>query len=138
MAVLLNGEDMERLLEEVRPEGETYRGKTWGTILAGTAAVLALGALSNVSCYVGVTDDSLVLAVMDTFDISHLHGRLCLPFSQMEKVKIKRGLVPSQRIIKLKSGDTKLKLSLVNNPLTARIEGQKENIRIICEALEKL
>ena len=60
MAVLLNDTDMERMLESIRPEGETYTGKAWGTIMAGTAKMLALGALSNVSCYVGVPERSLV------------------------------------------------------------------------------
>ena len=53
-------------------------------------------------------------------------------------MKIKKGLVPSQRIIKMKSGKTKLKLSLVNNTITAKVKDQKLGMQKICEALEKV
>ena len=58
MALLMNAADMDRMLEEIRPEGETYTGKAWGTIMGGAVEILALGALSNVYCYVGVTERS--------------------------------------------------------------------------------
>ena len=106
--------------------------------MSGTAEMLALGALSNVSCYVGVTEKSLVIAVLETFDISHVYGKICIPFDQFDEVKIKKGLVPSQRIIKMKSGKTKLKLSLVNNTITAKVKDQKLGMQKICEALEKV
>ena len=50
----------------------------------------------------------------------------------------KAGQVPSQRIIKMKSGKTKLKLSLVNNTITAKVKDQKLGMQKICEALEKV
>lgn len=50
MALLMNAADMDRMLEEIRPEGETYTGKAWGTIMGGAVEILALGALSNVYC----------------------------------------------------------------------------------------
>lgn len=136
MAVLLNDTDMERMLESIRPEGETYTGKAWGTIMAGTAKMLALGALSNVSCYVGATERSLVIAVMDTFDISRIYKKISLPFEEIQQLKIKRGLMPSQRIIQLKGDGIKLKISLVNNSVTARVKNQKQGMQTICSTLE--
>lgn len=138
MALLMNDTDMKQMLESIRPEGETYQGEAWGTLMSGTAEMLALGALSNVSCYVGVTEKSLVIAVLETFDISHIYRKICIPFNQFDEVKIKKGLVPSQRIIKMKSGKTKLKLSLVNNTITAKVKDQKLGMQKICEALEKI
>ena len=126
------------MLESICPEGETYQGEAWGTLMSETAEMLALGALSNVSCYVGVTEKSLVIAVLETFDISHIYRKICIPFNQFVEVKIKKGLVPSQRIIKMKSGKTKLKLSLVNNTITAKVKDQKLGMQKICEALEKV
>ena len=54
MALVMNDTDMKRMLEELCPEGETYTAMAWGTIMAGTAEVLALGALSNIYCYIGI------------------------------------------------------------------------------------
>lgn len=138
MALLMNAADMDRMLEEIRPEGETYTGKAWGTIIGGAVEILALGALSNVYCYVGVTERSLVIAILETFDISHIYGKVCLPFDQIRELKIGHGLMPSQRIIKLKAEGVKLKLSLVNNTLTTRGIDQKSGMKTILAALEQV
>ena len=138
MALVMNDTDMEWMMEEIRPEGENYTAKAWGTIMGGTAEVLALGALSNVYCYVGVTTRSFVVAVLGTLDISKINGRVCIPFQDIEKVSVKRGLIPSQRIIKIKSKGIKMKISLVNNTINAKVKNQKGGMAGICEALEKL
>ena len=89
MALLMNDTDMKQMLESIRPEGETYQGEAWGTLMSGTAEMLALGALSNVSCYVGVTEKSLVIAVLETFDISHIYGKICIPFNQFDDRRLR-------------------------------------------------
>ena len=107
MTLFMNEKDMNEMLDSICPEGETYQGKAWGTLMSGTAEMLALGALSNVYCYVGVTEKTLVIAVLETFDISHIYGKICIPFDQFDELKVQKGLLPSQRIIKAKSGKTK-------------------------------
>ena len=79
MALLMNDTDMKQMLDAICPEGETYQGQAWGTLMSGTAEMLALGALSNVYCYVGVTERFLVIAVLETLDISHIYGKICIP-----------------------------------------------------------
>ena len=138
MTLFMNEKDMNEMLDSICPEGETYQGKAWGTLMSGTAEMLALGALSNVYCYVGVTEKTLIIAVLETFDISHIYGKILLPFEQLDEVKVQKGLLPSQRIIKAKSGKTKIKLSLVNNSITAKIKDQKQGMLAICEVLERL
>ena len=110
MTLIMNEKDMNEMLGSICPEGEKYQGKAWGTLMSGTAEMLALGALSNVYCYVGVTEKTLVIAVLETFDISHIYGKILLPFDRFDEVKVKKGLIPSQRIIKAKSGKTKNKI----------------------------
>lgn len=138
MTLFMNEKDMNEMLDSICPEGETYQGKAWGTLMSGTAEMLALGALSNVYCYVGVTEKTLVIAVLETFGISHIYGKICIPFDQFDELNVQKGLLPSQRIIKAKSGKTKIKLSLVNNSITAKIKDQKQGMLAICETLERL
>ena len=57
--------------------------------------------------------------------------------TSLNELKVQKGLLPSQRIIKAKSGKTKIKLSLVNNSITAKIKDQKQGMLAICEALER-
>ena len=54
MTLFTGEKDMNEMLDSICPEGETYQGKAWETLMSGTAEMLALGTLSNVSCYVGV------------------------------------------------------------------------------------
>ena len=136
MALLMNDNDMNRLLEEVRPEGEHYVGKAWGTLTGNTAKMLALGAMDSVSCYLGITEKSFVVAALSDMDISAVCGRIVLPLAQIKKLKISRGLLPFQRILKIRSEQGKLQLLLTNNSLKARIRRQQEGVQTICRALE--
>ena len=138
MTLFMNEKDMNEMLASICPEGETYQGKAWGTLMSGTAEMLALGALSNVYCYVGVTEKTLVIAVLETYDISHIYDKICIPFDQFDELKVQKWLLPSQWIIKAKSGKTKITLSLVNNRITAKIKDQRHGMLAICEALERL
>lgn len=138
MALMMNDTDMDRMLEEIRPKEETYRGKAWGTILAETAEVLTLGAFSNTYCYLGVSEHYLVIAIVGTLNIDRIKDKVCLPFEKIESVSIKRGIIPSQRIIKIKGKDIKLKISLVNNHFTTKVKNQKEGMDKICETLKNL
>ena len=117
MTLFMNEKDMNEMLASICPNGETYQGKAWGTLMSGTAEMLALGALSNVYL---------------------LCWRDRIPFDQFDELKVQKGLLPSQRIIKAKSGKTKIKLSLVNNSITAKIKDQKQGMLAICEVLERL
>ena len=136
MALLLNQEDMERMLKPMLKEGESYKAMTWTTIMAGNLEVLALGALSNVSAYVGITDKELVLAVLGTMNIDKVNGEVHVPFEDIESLKIKKSLIPGQKSLEIKTKEGKLRLSLINNPLTAKIDNQKETINTICSILE--
>ena len=91
MTLFMNEKDMNEMLASICPDGETYQGKAWGTLMSGTAEMLALGALSNVYCYVGVTEKTLVIAVLETFDISHIYGKICIPFDQFDELKVQKG-----------------------------------------------
>ena len=97
MALLLNQEDMERMLKPMLKEGESYKAMTWTTIMAGNLEVLALGALSNVSAYVGITDKELVLAVLGTMNIDKVNAEVHVPFEDIESLKIKKSLIPGQK-----------------------------------------
>ena len=137
MTLFMNEKDMNEMLASICPDGETYQGKAWGTLMSGTAEMLALGALSNVYCYVGVTEKTLVIAVLETFDISHIYGKICIPFDQFDELKVQKGLLLPSGSSKRKA-ETKIKLSLVNNSITAKIKDQKQGMLAICEVLERL
>ena len=136
MSLLLNENDMNTMLEKIRPQNETYIAKMWTTIMSGTVKLFALGALSNVSAYVGVTDDEITIAVLDTIDISHIYGELHVPYDQIRSLKIKKSFIPGQKVILVETDSSKLKLTLFNNPLSAKIPNQKQAIDKIITTLQ--
>ena len=37
MTLFMNEKDMNEMLASICPDGETYQGKAWGTLMSGTA-----------------------------------------------------------------------------------------------------
>ena len=137
MALKIKEKDMNTMLESIKPKDETYKAKTWSTIMSGTVKLLALGALSNVSAYVGVTENEMTVAVLDTIDISHIYGELHIRYDQIKSLKIKKSIIPGQRVVHIETDSSKLKMTLFNNPLSAKIPNQKEAIEIIIQTLNE-
>lgn len=135
MTLTMNDSRMKRLLEEIRPEGETYLGMAWGTLLDGPAKMLALGGIGSIPCYVGITKNFLAIAATGIMDSSSLCGSLCIPLDQLEKIRVAHGLFPFQKIIRIQAEGIKLRFSLSNNSATARVRNQRESVQIICDTL---
>ena len=38
MTLFMNEKDMNEMLDSICPEGETYQGKAWGTLMSGTVS----------------------------------------------------------------------------------------------------
>lgn len=136
MTLFMNDERYEEMYASICPDGETYREKAWGTLMSGTAEMLALGALSNVYCYVGVTEKTLVIAVLETFDISHIYGKICIPFDQFDELKVQKGLLPSSGS-QSESGKPN-KIVAGQQQHHRQNQRSKQGMLAICEVLERL
>jgi len=148
----LNEKHKNELLGQALKEGESYKAKVWGCLMAdtktlmlfgtvggsigGTALAGAMGALSNQYCYVGMTDSRFVFYVMETFDCYKVKCAFEVSFEQIEKVKVKKSILPGRSVVYIYSSKQRLKLSLVTNTIGTDIKDQKEGIRIILAELE--
>jgi hypothetical protein len=142
LTLFLNAKDMNDNLDAICPEGETYKVKLWGLILAGTPAErLMLGTRvvqANVCCYFGVTEKHLVVAMMGTTAISTMQEKAVIPLDQVKPVRVRRGLMPGQKIVNIGAKPQTLKLSLMNkNPVTSTIKNQKEAIAAFCDLIQQ-
>jgi len=145
----LNEKDKNQLLGQALNENEFYKAKVWGCLMADTKTLMqcaaiggifagAMGALTNQYCYVGMTDSKFVFYVMETFDCYKVKFAFEVNFAQIEKVKVKKSLLPGRRVVKIYISKQCLKLSLVTNTIGTDIQGQKEGIRVILEELGKI
>ena len=143
----LNEKDKNELLGQALKEGESYEAKVWGCLMADTKTLMsfaavggslagAMGALTNQYCYVGMTNSKFVFYVMETFDCYKVKGAFEVSFAQIEKVKVKKSLLPGRHVIKIYVSKQCLKLSLATNTIGTDIQNQKEGIAMILEEIK--
>ena len=145
----MNEKDKNEMLEAILNENEAYQCKLWAVIMAGAdtyaligglstltgGAAAALGALSNAYCYLGVTEQHLIV---NSVNVSKIENRLSLPLSSITKAEVKGGLLPGRKVVMLHFGKEKMKISLMNNAIGSDIQGQKENVEMFCQIVSKL
>lgn len=160
MKFAMNEADKNKLLDEILNEGESYKFKIWGVIMAdaktysGIAALSstinhsflsgsvsgALGALSNNYSYIGITDKNINFIIVDNFNASNVKNRLSLPISEIISAKVKKSfIIPKRKVATVVFKDTmKLKISLMENALFTDLKNQKEGVEAFCEFIESL
>ena len=125
MALIMNQKDMDRILNAILPEGESYLAKVWATITGNVASVLAFGSLSNTTCYVGVTEKSIVIAKLDFLDMGKADSTCIIPYASLVKLKTGHGFVPKQKSVQLKTSDgTKLKMMVNGYAFGSKMDDQ--------------
>ncbi len=140
MTMVLKQEDMDKNLDAILPEGETYKVKIWGLILKGSTLERFIldswAVLQNECCYFGITEKHLVIALMGSMNISKMQGKIIIPLDELPPVKRKHGVLPNQKMLILGEGKGKLKISLMDRSvLTSSIKNQREEIQTFCELL---
>jgi len=142
----LNEKDKNELLGQALIEGESYKAKVWGCLMADTKTLMsfaavggsfggAMGALSNEYCYVGMSNLRFVFYVMETFDCFKVKYAFAVPFTQIDKAKVKKSLLPGRHVVKIYVGKQCLKLSLVTNTIGTDIQDQKQGVEFILAEL---
>lgn len=138
----LNEKDKNELLGQALKEGESYNAKVWGCLMADTKTLMlfaavggslagAMGAFTNQYCYVGMTNSKFVFYVMETFDCYKVKYAFEVSYTQIEKVKVKKSILPGRHVVQFYASKQCLKLSLVTNTIGTDIQGQKEGIEMI-------
>lgn len=115
-----------------------YLCTDWRTFYTDREAAAALGALSNVYCYLGVTEQHLNMVIVNSVNVSKIENRLSLPLSSITKAEVKGGLLPGRKVVMLHFGKEKMKISLMNNAIGSDIQRQKENVEMFCQIVSKL
>lgn len=143
----LNEKDKNELLRQVLKDGETYQAKVWGCLMADAKTMMALGAvlgqfagafgaLTNEYCYVGMTNTRFVFFVMNAMDCSKVKYAFEIPFSKIDKVKVKKSIIPGRHFLYIYKEKSKIKLSLVTNTIGTNLKDQKSGVETIVSAMK--
>lgn len=146
MASLVSKEQRDKLLNESLDENELYKCKIWATIMANFKKLFLYalkygklgGVFSNIYCYIGLTENHLNIVTLGAFYVDRSIDRYNILLSDIKRATIRRSLVPGRRLIKLKYGNTKLKISVMNNAIGTNIKDQKENANTLINNLKKI
>ncbi|RDU22025.1 hypothetical protein [Anaerosacchariphilus polymeriproducens] len=156
MSMKMSEQDKNTMLDQLLPEGEQYKAKMWGVIMAGmkdiaaigvlggllagvTSTALgggaagAMGALSNEYCYIGLTEKRIVVCVIQKLDCSKVKGSFQIPFNEIMNVKVSKSIIPGRSVVNIPVKGGKIKLSLMTSSIGSDIQNQKENVQIFLQ-----
>ena len=141
---ITNDNDKMAMLNSILDEGESYQGTAIGTILPSAKALLMFsaigggvaGALANQYCYIGITEKSLNMALINSINVSKMEGAIKIPLDNIEKAKVNAGGIrPSAA---LTCNGEKIKISMTKIMLGSKVTGQKDGIETICSRLAQI
>lgn len=140
---LTNDNDKMQMLNSLLDEGESYQGTVIAAIMPSANFYLiasfvggAAAAFANTYCYMGITEKSLNIAIINSINVSKMEGAIKIPLEKIERTKVSPGGIrPSATIY---SGGEKMKIAMTKIMLGSRVTGQKEGIQVICDRLAQI
>jgi hypothetical protein len=152
MGLSLKKEDMVTFLEEIKEDDESFKCMLWATLYAklpvfkGKSTVSKVmqftltpgvgGMINNSFCYAGITDKTLYVVAVDSYDTSRVIATFKLPFSDMEVFKINKGLMGVYKLT-IDTGNQVI-LTLKSTSIGTNIKDQKERVVDFLAAVEPL
>ena len=153
MGISLKKEEMIEYLERMKVQGENFRCMLWGTVYAkpssfsnhskftvgmadpDSALPGLVGSLNNAFCYIGITEKSLYVVAVDTYDTSRITGTFALPFANITSLNTRKNLGSST--VEIESGDF-VSLTVKSTSIGTNIKDQKERMAEFLAAMELL
>ena len=150
----LKREKMTEFLENIKTPGENFRCMLWGTIytnplnfqnrsvasiamsMTGTPGVV--GSLSGGFCYIGLTDQSLYVVAVDSYNTSIVTGNFAIPFADMKFLKMRVALFGVSRTVEVTSDVLYMSLTVKGVTLGTDIYDQKERMWEFWQTMESL
>jgi len=153
MSLSLKKEKMVEFLEAAKFEGENFKCMLWGTVIADlpviknrtavsvimqfTAAPGAAATMNNAFCYIGLTEMSLYVAAVDSYNTSKVIGTFMLPLAKITSLKIRKALFGSSHTVELEC-EGFISLTVKSTSLGTDIKDQKERMEYFLAEMETL
>lgn len=81
----------------------------------------------------------MYIVCLHNFDMSQVKNVITIPFNEINEIKIKKSIIPGRNIVKIKCyQNTRLKISVMNNPIGTDIINQKENAEKFFDILKNV
>ncbi|MCL2815943.1 MAG: hypothetical protein FWD23_15210 [Oscillospiraceae bacterium] len=141
MSLSLKKEKMAEFLEAAKSQGESFRCMLWGTVIADLPVIknrtvvsvimqftLAPGVaatMNNAFCYIGLTETSLYVVAVDSYNTSKVIGNFVLPLAQITSLKTRKAFFGNSHTVEIEC-DGFISLTVKSTSLGTNIKDQKQ------------
>ena len=137
----MNERDKQNFLQEMLRKGESYQAAVWGTVSADPKAYALFSTMqanrtfSEGYCYIGMSEESFNIVVVNTQNPGKIVGRIRIPFSRITAAKISGSIIPGRKTVELYPDGYLIRLKLMKNTAGTDLQGQKDGIIKIIERI---
>lgn len=150
---MLKEEDMNRMLKSMLKSGEELKCKLCAMVTISDDSVLKLKDLDNMDsvtgsvsrgitkgyCYLGVTENEILVTILHSFDISKINSRLRIPLDKISSIEVAKCLISKNIKVKITlRGNAIITLYVISSILACGIVGQKDNASEFFKILSEL
>ena len=153
MGLSLKQEEMINYLEAAKVPGETFSCMLWGTVYAdisnfenhsAASQIMALtlqpgvsGSLNNAFCYIGLTEASLYVIALDSYNTSKITAHFVLPYANTTSLEIRKAPLGVSHTLEIACGELVV-LTVKGTSIGTNIKDQKARMEFFLAAMEKL
>ena len=129
----MNEQDMDYMLGNMAIENEKYTAKVWAVVMSMNNSKQS--ALNNKYCYLGLTQNTINIVMINSFNIKSIENQITVPLNTITKVKVKKSFIPQRRIVIIETDSYKMKISVMLNSIGADLPKQKDYAELLFERL---
>ena len=153
MSLSLKKEKMIEYLNCAKAPDESFTCMLWGTVFADISrfqnrAVVSLvmaftptpgvaGSLDNAFCYIGLTEKTLYVIALDTYNTTKITGTFALPLVHITALTLRKGLLGVSYTVEIVCGEY-ISLTVKGLWLGTDIKDQKERMGTFVSRIEAL
>ena len=153
MGLSLKKEEMIEYLDDAKARDESFRCMLWGTVIANPSSYQNQGTVSKAMirssapgiagsryqkfCYIGLTEKSLYVIAVDTYNTSKIIGTFAFPLAKITSLNTRKGLLGVSHTVAIECGEV-VALTVKRTSLGTNIKDQKTRMEDFIAALETL
>lgn len=146
-------EDMNRILKSMLKNGEELKCKLCAMVTITDDNILKLKELENMDsvigsisknitkgyCYLGVTENEILVTILNSIDISKINNRLRIPLDEISSIEVAKSLFSKNIKVKITlRGNAIINLYVTSSILTYGMLSQKANASEFFKILSEL
>jgi len=154
MGISLKKDEMVQFLDAAKTPEENFTIMLWGTVYAkasrfqdrsGASEFMideggtgVTSSLNDVFCYAGLTDRSLYVVALDSYNTSKIISTIRVPFEQIAKLNVRKAPFGASYTAEVHFAEDYVGVTVKSTSLGTNIKDQKERMNLFLTQIEAL